>query len=114
MKISFPRKLSKNDTLLIIGSATIETNVAGGRTFQRIGGVPTYAGFTFSKHGMKAAVLTNIARADLHFFHSYARFGIQTITGTTVRTTRFISVEDSGNRLQKMPAAADPIRLWIP
>ncbi|MBN2201182.1 hypothetical protein JW777_04445 [bacterium] len=101
--------------VLVIGSATLDVVDFGGRNRRKIGGVATYAGVTFRRHGIDTAVAANVAAADVPLFRLYTDEGLLWKNGPTPATTRFINRETGAGRVQEMPSAADPIRCgaWL-
>jgi sugar/nucleoside kinase (ribokinase family) len=101
--------------VVVIGSATLDEILFGGRKRRKIGGVATYAGVTFRRHGLGTAVAANVAAADVPLFRLYADEGLLWTNGPTRATTRFINRETGAGRVQEMPSAADPIRCdaWL-
>ncbi len=101
--------------VIVIGSAALDTVDFGGRTRRKIGGVATYAGVTFRRHGLGTAVAANVAAADVPLFRLYTEEGLLWTNGPTRATTRFINRETGAGRAQEMPSAADPIRCnaWL-
>src|SRR5512137_859397 len=95
--------------VVVIGSATIDEIVFGGRTRKKIGGVATYAAVTFRRHGLDTAVAANVAAEDVPRFRLYADEGLLWTNGPTRATTRFVNRETEDGRVREMPSAADPI-----
>jgi hypothetical protein len=104
MKPSAPQ-----NQVIIIGPATLDTVVTSNGTVRKIGGVPTYAGLTFRRHGVAVMVLTNIAPADRPHFGAYSEAGIRLVAGQTDYTTHFVNRESASGRVQELPATAAPI-----
>lgn len=102
-------------SVLIVGSATIDTIVQGRNRTRKIGGVVTYAGLTFRKLGLDVTVLSNISRRDMFIFLRYAAEGIRLVRGETISTTRFVNHLEGGYRWQEMVRKArriDPGRFY--
>ncbi len=101
--------------VLVIGSATLDVVSFDGRSRRKLGGVATYAGVTFRRHGLDTAVAANVAAADVPRFRLYTDEGLFWTNGPTPTTTRFINRETGAGRVQEMPSAADPIRCdtWL-
>jgi len=95
--------------VLIAGSATRDTILLGGEQMRKIGGVATYAGITFRKHGIATHVLTNLAPEDGSLFHAYLKYGIHLHVGRAGRTTCFVNRMDGDSRTQEVPGRALPI-----
>ena len=105
--------MSLPSSVLIIGSATIDTIVQNQCRTRKIGGVVTYAGLTFRSLGIEVTILSNICLRDHAVHHLYEASGIQLIRGETILTTRFVNHLEGGYRWQEMPRKArriDPSR----
>ncbi len=70
--------------VLIVGSATIDVIEHSGATTLKMGGVVTYGGITFRKHGLSTTVLCNIAPQDARLREVLARHGIAVESGVTL------------------------------
>ncbi|NQT25228.1 hypothetical protein HQ585_07730 [candidate division KSB1 bacterium] len=102
-------------SVLIVGSATIDTIVQENQKTRKIGGAVTYAGLTFKKLGLDVTVLSNIGLRDRSIIDLYRRSGIRLIRGKTISTTRFVNHLKDGNRTQEMPRKArriDPSKYY--
>ena len=95
--------------IAIIGSATIDTVVKGEESIRQLGGVVTYAGFTFRRHGIETFIVSNIAERDQSILDVLKGEGIQIFVGNAFNTTCFINHIDGFHRWQEMPVHADPI-----
>jgi len=95
--------------VLVIGSATIDSIEQPGISAVKMGGVVTYAGITFRKHGLHTAVVSNIATQDVALFRILRQQDIQLFNGVTKTTTMFVNHVDGDERWQKMPLRAAPI-----
>ncbi len=51
--------------VLVVGSATIDVIEQSGAAALKMGGVVTYGGITFRKHGLATTALCNIAPQDM-------------------------------------------------
>lgn len=104
-----------SSSVLIVGSAAIDTIVQGENRARKIGGVVTYAGLTFRKLGLDVTALTNISRRDGSVFLPCMEEGVKFIRGETVLTTRFVNHLEGGHRWQEMVRKArriDPKRFY--
>jgi sugar/nucleoside kinase (ribokinase family) len=95
----------------VVGSTTIDRNVIDGVTHLKIGGVTTYAGLTYRRHGLPTWVVTNVAPSDASILHRLALEGIRVSTGPTEHTTRFVNRVQAGRRDQEVPSMAAPVGL---
>ncbi len=101
--------IDKMSRVLVIGSATIDQVVQPGISAVKMGGVVTYAGITFRKHGLHTAVVSNIATQDVALFRILRHQDIQLFNGETKATTIFVNQVDGDERWQEMPVRAAPI-----
>ena len=95
--------------VLVIGSATIDRVEQHGISAVKMGGVVTYAGITFRKHGLHTVVVSNIATQDAALFRILRQQDIQLFNGVTKTTTMFVNHVDGDERWQEMPVRAAPI-----
>ncbi len=95
--------------ILVVGSATIDMIEHAGTTTLKMGGVVTYGGITFRKHGLPTTVLCNIAPHDARLREVLGRHGIVIESGSTSVTTMFVNRVDGDRRWQEMPAQASPL-----
>ncbi|MBW7989292.1 MAG: hypothetical protein FVQ84_04645 [Planctomycetes bacterium] len=95
--------------VLVIGSATIDRVEQPGISAVKMGGVVTYAGITFRKHGLRTVVISNIATQDVGLFRILRKQNIQLFNGVTKTTTMFVNHVDGDERWQEMPVRAAPI-----
>ncbi len=95
--------------VLVIGSATIDRVEQPGISAVKMGGVVTYAGITFRKHGLHTDVVSNIATQNVALFRILSQQDIQLFNGVTKTTTTFVNYVDGDERWQEMPVRATPI-----
>ena len=98
--------VDKMSRVLVIGSATIDQVKQPGISAVKMGGVVTYAGITFRKHGLHTAVVSNIATQDVALFRILRHQDIQLFNGETKATTIFVNQVDGDERWQEMPVRA--------
>ncbi|MBN2516481.1 MAG: hypothetical protein JXC33_10675 [Deltaproteobacteria bacterium] len=96
-------------SVAVIGSVTIDTVEHGGRSICQLGGVTTYAGLTFRRHGIDTFVVSNVAERDRSVLDILTNEGIILCVGNTETTTHFINHVDDDYRWQEMPHCAEPI-----
>ncbi len=94
---------------VVLGSVTIDRIVHEGRVAEKVGGVVTYAGLTYRRHGLPATVVTNVAAGDAEVLAVFARRDVRCVHGPSEATTRFVNRVAGDERRQEMPAAAAPI-----
>ena len=94
---------------VVLGSVTIDRIVHEGRVAEKVGGVVTYAGLTYRRHGLPVTVVTNVAAGDADVLGVLERHGVRCVHGPSKATTRFVNRVSGDERRQEMPAAAAPI-----
>ena len=97
-------------SVAVVGSVSVDHNVIGDRTFLKLGGVASYAGLTYRRHGVSTWVVCNVAPAETAILTPLTAEGIQVLNGATPRTTRFVNRICGNRRFQETPALAAPIR----
>lgn len=95
--------------IAVIGSTTIDTIVEGGQRRLKIGGVTTYSGITYSRHGIRTLVVTNVARRDQELVRKLRAQQISVFNGQTPVTTHFIHGFHAGKQRQKISQCARSI-----
>lgn len=96
---------------LILGSTTIDQNTQNGVTYNKIGGVTTYGGFTLQNHGISTTVVTNISPRDKFIVNFFINNDIQIKYGYSDSTTKIVNINSGDNREQMIPTCALPITL---
>jgi sugar/nucleoside kinase (ribokinase family) len=96
-------------TVAIVGSTTIDTVAHRGRRVFKLGGVTTYSGTTYARHGVQCLLVSNVANRDRHLLRPLANEHLILHLGKSRHTTRFVNHIKGDQRRQEMPAAADPI-----
>jgi sugar/nucleoside kinase (ribokinase family) len=99
----------KVSSVAVIGSVTIDTVEHGGRSICQLGGVTTYAGLTFRRHGVDTYIVSNVAEGDRAVLDILTNEGISLCVGNTKTTTHFINHVDDYYRWQEMPHSAEQI-----
>jgi sugar/nucleoside kinase (ribokinase family) len=94
----------------VVGSVSIDRNLIGDRAFLKLGGVATYAGLTYRRHGVPTWVVCNVAPVETAILTPLIDAAIQVQNGTTPCTTRFVNRLSSGRRRQEAPTLASPIQ----
>jgi sugar/nucleoside kinase (ribokinase family) len=93
----------------VVGSTTIDKIVAEDQSYLKLGGVTTYAGITYRRHGIPARIVSNIADQDLRKINLLKAERIDVFTEATDRTTHFVNYIQGHRRYQGLPQQADPI-----
>ena len=89
--------------IAVIGSTIIDK--IGHRNFSRfkIGGVTTYSGITYRRHGIKTWVVTNVANRDREMIKRLQQESIVVCNGPTEFSTFFKNmIDDEGKRSQNI------------
>ena len=97
-------------SVAVVGSVSVDHNVIEDRTFLKLGGVASYAGLTYRRHGVSTWVVCNVAPAETAILTPLIAEGIQVLNGATPRTTRFVNRIRGSRRFQEAPALAAPIQ----
>lgn len=95
--------------IAVIGSTTIDKIVHGDHCRFKIGGVTTYAGITYSRHGIRTSAITNIANHNPEIVQKLQKEKIRVCRGPTEVTTLFINYLNDDNRSRKITQRAAPI-----
>ena len=89
--------------IAVIGSTTIDEVVQRNLSRFKIGGVTTYAGITYRRHGINTWVVTNVANRDREIIRRLQQESIVVCNGPTQCTTCFKNmIDDEGTRSQKI------------
>lgn len=97
--------------IAVIGSTTIDKIIHPNLKRLKIGGVTTYSGITYRRHGIKTWVVTNIAKRDREIIKRLKHESIVVCNGKSAVTTYFKHLLDEGgeNRKQNILQLAAPI-----
>jgi sugar/nucleoside kinase (ribokinase family) len=96
--------------IAVIGSTTIDKNIYDNKNQLKIGGVTTYSGITYRRHGIVTRIVTNVAEQDLPILDKLDHEQITIQNGTTTHTTQFINIFIGDQRRQILPFTASPIK----
>src|SRR2546423_12932899 len=96
--------------LLVIGSASLDTNHIGARRCRKLGGTVTYAGLTARRLGLDVSIVTGIGRGDEALLEPLRRHGLEVHARRGDSSTRFVNRIDGDHRSQRLESAAEPIR----
>jgi sugar/nucleoside kinase (ribokinase family) len=98
--------------IAVIGSTTIDNIIKKDSTsYFKLGGVTTYSGITYSRHGIVTHVVTNVATKDSAILKKLSRENIGVHNGFTEDTTHFENYSNGDYRSQCIPHTAKPINL---
>lgn len=96
--------------IAVIGSTTIDKIILQNRSRRKVGGVTLYSGITYSRHGVKTRVITNIAAQHSQVVNRLEKQKIFVYNGQTRQTTHFINDLRTDERKQKNLQRAASIR----
>ncbi|MGE5256395.1 MAG: PfkB family carbohydrate kinase, partial [Hyphomicrobiales bacterium] len=83
--------------------------VIGRVTFMKMGGVTTYAGLTYRRHGLPTWVVSRVAHAETWILKRLAAEGIQVSDDPAETTTRFVNRVRAGRRHQVITSIAPSV-----
>jgi sugar/nucleoside kinase (ribokinase family) len=95
--------------IAVIGSTTIDKIVSRDMSCYKIGGVTTYAGITYRRHGIKTLAVTNIAKRNPEIIARLKKEKIKVHSGQTEVTTHFINSIHDDTHQQKILQCAAPV-----
>ena len=93
----------------IVGSITLDDIKVTDRQYRKMGGVITYAGLTYRRHGLSVLGVSNLAGQDSGIKSKLVEFGIEILSGKSKQTTHFVNNQDGPRRDQMMIQAARKI-----
>ena len=96
--------------IAVIGSTTIDNNITSAGSHRKIGGVTTYSGITYCRHGVATTIVSNIAGNDKEVIAALEKEKMIVCSGHTRHTTHFINEVTQTERRQKIPLRAAPIK----
>ncbi|MEJ2164479.1 MAG: PfkB family carbohydrate kinase [Desulfobacterales bacterium] len=96
--------------IAVVGSTTIDEIVDNGRSFLKLGGVTTYSGLTYRRHGINTLIVSNLAKQDLAILNKLYEENIVVYRGESKHTTRFVNHIEGDSRSQKLLRQAGPIQ----
>lgn len=97
--------------IAVVGSTTIDKNIYDNKNQLKIGGVTTYSGITYRRHGILTRIVTNVAEQDLAILDKLGQEQITVQSGPTTHTTQFSNIFIGDQRRQKLPFTASPIKV---
>ena len=94
----------------VIGSTTIDENIAPAGRWRKIGGVTTYSGITYRRHGVATTIVSNIARKNRDIVAALEKENIIVCNGRTRQTTHFVNQSTADERRQSIPLRSASIK----
>jgi len=95
--------------VIVVGSTTIDQVVQSQSLSFQLGGVTTYAGLTFQRHGVATTIVSNVAPQDIALLDRFHQEQIRFCNGVTAQTTYFVNYNNGDARWQELPSVAHPI-----
>ncbi len=95
----------------IIVSTTIDKIVAPDHSFLKLGGVTTYAGITYRRHGIPVFIISNIAEQDLEIMGTLHAEGIRVFSAKSNLSTYFVNHNRGDIRYQELLQQAGSIKI---
>jgi sugar/nucleoside kinase (ribokinase family) len=86
----------------VVGSTTIDKIVMENQRYLKMGGVTTYAGITYRRHGIPVLVVSNLAAQELKIINKLNSEKIEVLSKAADRTTQFINYIQQNRRYQKL------------
>jgi sugar/nucleoside kinase (ribokinase family) len=96
--------------IAVVGSTTIDKIVENDRSIFKLGGVTTYSGLTYRRHGINTLIVSNLAQQDLAILDKLYEENIAVCREESTHTTRFVNTIKGDSRSQEMPQQAGPIQ----
>ena len=98
-----------NKGISVVGSTTIDQIVTESRSVFKLGGVTTYSGITYRRHGINTLIVSNLAKQHLGILDRFHEEEIVVIREETEFTTHFVNYVKGDVRCQELPQQARPI-----
>jgi sugar/nucleoside kinase (ribokinase family) len=95
--------------IAVVGSTTVDKIVGQNLSFLKIGGVTTYSGITYARHGIDTVAVSNISSKNPEIVARLQKEKIAVLNGRTEHTTHFINHINNEGRRQRLPLRAQPI-----
>jgi sugar/nucleoside kinase (ribokinase family) len=93
----------------VVGSTTIDKIIAEDHSFFKLGGVTTYAGITYRRHGIPVLIISNMAEQDIHVLGKLQAENISICSAKSDFSTYFVNDNRGDNRCQELLQQAGPI-----
>jgi sugar/nucleoside kinase (ribokinase family) len=93
----------------VVGSTTIDRIVDENQSILKLGGVTTYAGITYRRHGIPCYIVSNLAEQDLPIQARLQEEGLVVLAGATDQTTHFVNYVLDDQRCQELRQQAGPV-----
>jgi sugar/nucleoside kinase (ribokinase family) len=94
----------------IVGSTTIDKIIAEDLSDLKLGGVTTYAGITYRRHGIPTFIISNIAEQDLEIMGKLHAEDISVFSSKSNVSTYFVNYNRDNKRYQELLQQAGSIK----
>ena len=95
----------------VVGSTTIDKVIVEDHSFLKLGGVTTYAGITYRRHGIPVFIISNIAEKDLEVKDKLHAEDIPVFSAKSDLSTYFVNYNRGATRYQKLLQQAKSIKI---
>jgi sugar/nucleoside kinase (ribokinase family) len=96
--------------IAVVGSTTIDKIVENDRSIFKLGGVTTYSGLTYRRHGINTLIVSNLAQQDLAILDKLSKANIAVHREKSAHTTHFVNYIEGDCRHQELWQQAGPIQ----
>ena len=93
----------------VVGSTTIDKIFVGDHSCLKLGGVTTYAGITYRRHGIPVMIISNMAEQDMHVLGKLQAENILVFSAKSDFSTYFVNANRGDNCCQQLLQHAAPI-----
>ena len=94
----------------VVGSTTIDKIIIGDHSYLKLGGVTTYAGITYRRHGIPVFVVSNMADQDVEFMGKLNAEGISVFNAQSDFSTYFVTHTRGDGRCMELLQKAGSIK----
>jgi sugar/nucleoside kinase (ribokinase family) len=95
----------------VVGSTTIDRIITGDHSCLKLGGVTTYAGITYRRHGVPVFVVSNMAEQDLKLMDKLTAEGISVFNAQSDLSTYFVTYITGNGRYLELLQQARSIKI---
>jgi len=95
----------------VVGSTTIDQIIAEDHNFLKLGGVTTYAGITYRRHGIPVFIISNVAEQDLEVMGKLHAEDILVFNANSDFSTYFVNYNRNDMRYQELLQQAGSIKI---
>jgi len=97
--------------IAIVGSTTIDKIIADDYNVLKLGGVTTYAGITYRRHGVPVIIISNMAEQEMHVMGMLQAENISICSAKSDFSTCFVNDNRGDMRRQELLQQAEPIKI---